>query len=924
MNRQKVYFSIAITAMLMIIASATSVLASEGGITGRTISGCSGNGCHSAQNTATTVSVQGLSGTSITMSPNETRTFTILVAHATQPKAGIDISVKNSGGSNVGTLAPVASLRLQAGELTHTTAHPNITGAGAPFTFTWTAPAAQGDYLLRASGNAINNNGNEDGDFWNFMNTVTITVAASSVTLNAPNGGETLCRGSQTNITWTSSISGNVKIEFTTDGTNFTEITTVPASPASYAWTIPTTQATGSTYKIRISDATNATVNDMSNANFSILSTPSIVTQPKSDSICTGSPIALSITTDNPTGYTYQWRKNGNIITGATETAYSITSATAADAGSYDVIITGCSPLTSNAATIIMNTAPAITSNPNDTTVCPGSAVTFSASATGTNLTYQWKHNNTSISGATNATLVLPTTTTADTGSYILVVSGKCNPAQPTNAAFLHFTPPPAINKQPRDTTVCLGEAVQFSVVGTGNGLTYQWQKNGTNIDGAQSSNLVIPSVSAGNLGSYTAIIKNSCNLTATSTAAILNARESVAITEEPRDTAVQTNLTATFNVRATGTDVRYQWMKNNINRPGDTLPTLTIANVKLSDSGNYKCVVRNLCGIIESSVAKLTVTAPPAGAALALSTGTVDFGCNKVKSTKDSILTNVVFNGGGQPLNVTAVTISGADMADYSIVSGGNTFTLAPNEKHTITLRFTPSSKTVKNAAIEFTSNSTTSSPKLVLTGKGCAGTITAFKENIGTIQVGAKLDTTVKICNTGDFNLVVSSITIGGTNAAEFTLGNLPTFPTVIKPGDCLTVGASCMPIATGIRSAEISIKTDEGDFTISLEATATPSTGVDEATTIMSGVSVYPNPSVGNVVFTGEVEAPMPINVRIFDGLGNAVYQTTIGVTSVGSFNFAWDGSSNGSNNSNGIYTALLTIGVQRVRVPFVILR
>lgn len=924
MNRQKVYISIAITAMLMIIASATSALASEGGITARTISGCSGNGCHSAQSTATTVSVQGLSGTSVTMAPNETRSFTILVAHATQPKAGIDISVKNSGGSNVGTLAPVASLRLSGGELTHTTTHPTITGAGAPFTFTWTAPATPGDYLLRAAGNAINNNGNESGDFWNFMNTVTITVSAPSITLNTPNGGETLCRGSQANITWTTTISGNVKIEATNDGTNFTTIATVPASPASYPWTIPTTQTTGSTYKIRISDATNAAVNDMSNANFSILSTPSIVIQPKSDSVCTGSAIALSVTTDNPTGYTYQWRKNGNAITGATETSYTITSATAADAASYDVVITGCTPLTSSAATIVINTSPVITSSPNDTTVCPGNAVTFSGTATGTNLTYQWKHNNTNINGATSSTLVLPTTTASDSGSYVLVVSGKCNPPQQTSAAFLHITTPPTISKQPRDTIVCLGEAAQFSVTGSGTGLTYQWQKNGINIDGAQSNNLVIPSVSASNLGSYTAIIKNSCNQTVTSMAAILTAREAVAITSQPRDTSVQTNLTATFTVRATGTDITYQWMKNNVNIPGETLNTFTIANVKLSDSGNYKCAVRNKCGSMESSVAKLTVTAPPAGAALALSIGTVDFGCNKVKSAKDSTLTNVVFNGGGQPLNVTAVTISGADMADYIIVSGGSAFTLAPNEKHTIALRFTPSTKAVKNAAIEFASNSTTASPKLVLTGKGCAGSITTFTESMGTVKVGSKLDTTVKICNTGDFNLVVTGITIGGTNVSDFTLGSLPTFPTVVKPGDCLTIGASCLPTATGIRTAELTIKTDEGDFVISLQATATPSTGVDEAITYMSGVTVYPNPSVGNVTFSGEVATPMPIKVRIFDGLGKELYQTTISVTSAGAFNFAWDGTGNGGRKSSGIYNALLSIGVQSVRVPFVIVR
>ncbi len=924
MNRQKVYFRMAFFALWMIVISTTVALSSENGITGRTTNGCSGNGCHGNQNSATSVSVQGVSGTSISMSPNETRTFTVLVAHATLPKAGVDISIKNSGGGNVGTLAPVASLKTQGGELTHTTAHPNITGAGAPFTFTWTAPATPGDYLLRAAGNAINNNGNESGDSWNFMNTITISVSAPSITLNTPNGGETLCRGSQTNITWTSTVSGNVKIEVTSDGTNYTQIASVPATPASYTWSIPAAQATGNTYKIRVSDASNAAVNDVSNANFSILSTPSIVTQPKSDSICVGSAIALSVTTDNPTGYTYQWRKNGAVISGATETTYSIPTATAADAANYDVVITSCSPLTSSAATIVIGAAPSITSQPNDVTVCPGSEATFTATATGTNLTYQWRHNNTNINGATSATLVIPTTTTADTGSYVLVVSGKCNPPQTSNVAMLHFTSPPTISNQPSDTMVCLGASVQFSVTGTGNGLTYQWQKDGVNIEGALASNLIIPAVSASSLGSYTVIIKNSCNLSTTSAAVVLRVRESAVITTQPGDVTAQTNLTVTFSVGATGTDLKYQWMKNGVNRQGDTLATLSIANVKLSDSGNYKCVVKNVCGSVESAVAKLTVTAPPAGAALALSIGLVDFGCNKVLTSKDSTLTNVVFNGGGQPLNVTAVSVTGSDAADFSIVNGGGAFTLAPDEKRTILVRFTPSTKATKTATLEFTSNSTTVAPKLTLSGKGCAGIIPTSMQNMGIAKVGEKHDSTVKICNTGDFNLVLSAVSIGGTNISDFTLGTLPTLPTTLKPGDCLTVGVSFIATAEGKRTAELSVKTDGGDFAIALEATGTPSTGVDELTSFTNGVVVYPNPSNGNVMFTGEVTMPMPIKVRLFDGLGNVIYQTTVSATSAGTFSFAWNGTSNSYRVASGMYSALLTIGAETVRVPFMVVR
>ena len=197
-------------------------------------------------------------------------------------------------------------------------------------------------------------------------------------------------------------------------------------------------------------------------------------------------------------------------------------------------------------------------------------------------------------------------------------------------------------------------------------------------------------------------------------------------------------------------------------------------------------------------------------------------------------------------------------------------------------------------------------------------------FTAGAGTSEVGKTKDSTFKICNSGDFDLVVTAATIGGANAADFTLVNPPAFPKVIKPTECLSLTASFAPKAEGKRTAEITVKTDEGDFTIPLEGTASPSTGVNETELFTSGVSVYPNPSSGSVIFTGEVSSPMPIKVRIFDALGNTAYQTIIGVQSAGTFDFSWDALNNGNRVSSGNYSALLSFGTQTVRVPFMIVR
>ncbi|MDD5466038.1 MAG: hypothetical protein PHP73_06860 [Candidatus Omnitrophica bacterium] len=95
-----------------------------------------------------------------------------------------------------------------------------------------------------------------------------------SVVLTAPNGGESWIVGTSYNITWTRTGSiANVKLEYSTNGFSdelqtVSIIASTPAASLSYAWTVP--DAIGNIVKVRITDASNATVTDVSNADFSI------------------------------------------------------------------------------------------------------------------------------------------------------------------------------------------------------------------------------------------------------------------------------------------------------------------------------------------------------------------------------------------------------------------------------------------------------------------------------------------------------------------------------------------------------------------------------------------------------------------------------------------------------------------------------
>ena len=61
---------------------------------------------------------------------------------------------------------------------------------------------------------------------------------------------------------------------------------------------------------------------------------------------------------------------------------------------------------------------------PTSGTNCPGGTTTFSVTATGTALTYQWTFNGVVIPGVTNRTLAVRNITATNAGTYCSIVSG--------------------------------------------------------------------------------------------------------------------------------------------------------------------------------------------------------------------------------------------------------------------------------------------------------------------------------------------------------------------------------------------------------------------------------------------------------------------------------------------------------------------
>jgi len=113
-------------------------------------------------------------------------------------------------------------------------------------------------------------------------------------------------------------------------------------------------------YRVILSSASGRFVSKTITVTVLPILTPTITTQPSSSSVTAGSAASFSVAASGTAPLSYQWRKDGVAISGATSSTYSIGSTSTSDAGSYTVVVANSAgSATSNAATLTVTaTAP--------------------------------------------------------------------------------------------------------------------------------------------------------------------------------------------------------------------------------------------------------------------------------------------------------------------------------------------------------------------------------------------------------------------------------------------------------------------------------------------------------------------------------------------------------------------------------------
>ena len=350
---------------------------------------------------------------------------------------------------------------------------------------------------------------------------------------------------------------------------------------------------------------------------------PAITSQPQNQTIGSGTTASLDVIATGTAPLTYQWYLGTSGVTtspiaGATGSSYTTQALTSAT--SYWVRVSNTAgSVDSSTATIMVTSAPTITTQPQSQSISPKTSATLSVIANGAGpLGYQWYVGSktaptTPIAGATASSYTTPPLTS--TTSYWVRVSNTAGSVDSSTATIM-VAASPTITTQPQNQTISAGTTASLDVIATGTApLTYQWY-TGTSgvttspIAGATGSSYTTQALTS--TTSYWVRVSNTAGSVDSSTASI-TVISPPTITTQPQSQSISPKTSATLSVIANGTGpLGYQWYVGPKTTPTTPIPGATASSFTtppLTSTTSYWVRVSNTAGSVDSSTATITMT---------------------------------------------------------------------------------------------------------------------------------------------------------------------------------------------------------------------------------------------------------------------------------------------------------------------------
>ncbi|MCX6304924.1 MAG: hypothetical protein NT040_08145 [Bacteroidetes bacterium] len=382
----------------------------------------------------------------------------------------------------------------------------------------------------------------------------------------------------------------------------------------------------------------------------------------------------------------YQWKLNGSDIPGATNSTYTFVPASGNLVSCQLTSSLSCvsnNPALSETIGVTVNgnlpvsLSIAASANPS----CTGNIVDFTATPVngGTDPSYQWKVNGSDVPGATTATYsYIPGND--DLVSCQLTSSVQCSTGNPALSNIVQMTVnqmlPASVSVLPSANPVCQGTSVVFTATPVNGGTppAYQWQVDGTDVQGATNATYAYVPANGNQVGcKMTSSLPCKTGSPATSNIVTMevNPSQTVAVSVTASANPVCEGTIVTFTAIPTngGTSPAYQWKVNGLDKPGETNATYSYIPVsgdlvKCELTANVTCPSANP---VVSNPVTMTVN-PLLPVSVSISTPV-----NPVCAGTNVTFTAIPVNGGTQPAYQWMTNdedIPGATNATYSFVA--------------------------------------------------------------------------------------------------------------------------------------------------------------------------------------------------------------------------------------------------------------
>jgi len=189
-----------------------------------------------------------------------------------------------------------------------------------------------------------------------------------------------------------------------------------------------------------------------------------------------------------------------------------------------------------------------------------------------------------------------------------------------------------------------------------------------------------------------------------------------------------------------------------------------------------------------------------------------VDVGSHWIGQSKDTLVKDFFFNPADYPIKIKSNFIAGPNKAMFSLVSGYQSFTLAPNSSKDIELNFNPAEAGDLKAYIGVVTP--TDTIRASLSGRGLRKSYHLPVEvlNFGRLDVGKTRDSTfILIQNKGNTPLEISRLKIHDQDKKPFCVGE-PLVNTHIQPFESQSIRIIFQPLSGGRKSAQLSFYAED----------------------------------------------------------------------------------------------------------------